>query len=103
LILGAAQTALDDPLYDEAVDRRISPEDLLAALVKLSTSRWNCRGEVARCNGNADHEGSSKPNYQPVPLESDPTKEPGYDLERKAEPQDLPAEERRNWRALDAS
>jgi hypothetical protein len=50
LILGAPQTVLDDPLYDEAVDRRISPEDLLAALVKLSTSRSNCRGEVARCN-----------------------------------------------------
>jgi CheY-like chemotaxis protein len=103
LILGTAQTLLDDPLYDEAVDRRISPEDLLSTLVKLSAYPWNFRAEVSRCNGGADHVGTSEPNHQPAPLESDPTKAPGQDSEPKAEPQDLPAEERRNWRPLESS
>ena len=103
VILGAAQTLLDDPLYDEAVDHRTSPEDLLSTLLKLSAYRWNFRGKVSRCNGGADHAGSSEPNNQPVPPESDPTKVPGHDSEQKAEPQDLPAEERRNWRPLELS
>ena len=103
LIIGRAEAVLDDPLYDEAVDRRISPEDLLSTLVKVSAYRCNFRGEVSRCNGGADHAGSSEPNNQPVPPESDPTKVPGHDSEQKAEPQDLPAEERRDWRPLGSS
>jgi hypothetical protein len=103
VILGAAQTLLDDPLYDEAVDRRISPEDLLSTRVRVSAYRCNFRGEVSRCNGGADHAGPSEPNNQPVPPESDPTKVPGHDSEQKAEPQDLPAEERRDWRPLESS
>jgi len=42
-------------------------------------------------------------NGKSVPIESDPTKVPGYDSERQVEPQDLPAEERRKWRPLEPS
>jgi len=101
LIIGAAQVALDDPLYDEAVERRISSADLLATLTKLSAYTLNRRIEVFRPNpGSVPHEEAFEQNRRYVPAESDPTKEPGYGPEAIPEPRDLPTEEHRDWRAV---
>lgn len=104
LILGAGQRVLDDPLYDEAVDRRIHDDDLLAMLEKLSAYPRGHRVEVFRVYGGKTESGETHDNDpliqnpRPIPLESDPTKMPGYDSEEKNEPEDLPAEERQSWR-----
>jgi hypothetical protein len=101
LIIGAAQFVLDDPLYDEAVERRISSADLLAALIKLSCYSFSQRVEVFRLNpGSIIQEERFEHSYRPAPVESDPTKHSDYDTETKEEPQDLPAEEHRDWRAV---
>jgi len=101
LIIGAAQVVLDDPLYDEAVERRISTSDLLAALTKLSAYSSNQRVEIFRQTlGGIDYEKDLERARKPVPVESDPTKERGHDSEAQEEPQDLPADERKDWRAV---
>lgn len=101
LIIGAAQVALDDPLYDEAVERHISSADLLATLAKLSAYTLNRRIEVFRPNpGTVRHEEAFEQNRRSVPAESDPTKEPGYGPEAIPEPRDLATEEQRDWRAV---
>jgi hypothetical protein len=98
LIIGAAQVVLDDPLYDEAVGRRISPTDLLAAITNLSTYSASERVEVFRSNtGRVNQEEALEHYRESVPVESDPTKEPGYGGEAKEGPQDLPADEHRQW------
>lgn len=38
-----------------------------------------------------------------IPAESDPTKDPGHSADAKEEPEDLPAEEHRDWRAVQES
>jgi hypothetical protein len=101
LIIGAAQVVLDDPLYDEAVERRISSADLLVALTNLSAFSSNQRVEIFRQTyGSIRHEDVFKRSRTPVPVESDPTKNPGYGTEAKEKPQDLPADERKDWRAV---
>jgi hypothetical protein len=101
LIIGAAQVVLDDPLYDEAVERRISTPDLLAALTKLAAYSSNQRVEVFRQTlGGINHEKDFERARKLVPVESDPTKDRGYDSPAREEPQDLPADERKDWRAV---
>jgi hypothetical protein len=101
LIIGAAQVALDDPLYDEAVERRVSSTDFLAALTKLSAYSSSQRMDVFRPHPtNTNLNEALLHHRETVPAESDPTKDPGYDTEAKVVPRDLPAEERRDWRAV---
>ena len=101
LIIGAAQVVLDDPLYDEAVERRISSADLVSALTKLSALSSSQRVEEYRLNtGSLSREETIEHNGKSVPMESDPTKKPGYNSDLKEEPEDLPAEEHRERRAV---
>ena len=103
LILGAAHV-LDDPLYDEAVDRQISSADLLLAITKMSAYPLSHGVEAWNMNPvSFSDDDAFTQNGKSVPIESDPTKVPGYDSERQVEPQDLPAEERRKWRPLEPS
>lgn len=102
LILGAGRRVLDGALYDEAVDRRIQDDDLLAILKRLSAYRQRHRVEVFHFDGgeaqNGDTHDRDSLGPRPNPPESDPTKMPGYDSEEKNETQDLPAEERKSRR-----
>jgi len=101
LIIGAAQVVLDDPLYDDAVDRRISAPDLLLTLTKMAAYPFSHRVEVWSLNsGSVDLEDAFKSKRKVVPVESDPTKDPRNYEGPRNEPEDLPAEERRDWRAV---
>jgi hypothetical protein len=102
LIIGRAEAVLDDPLYDEAVDRRASPSDLLLVLARMSIYPFSQRVEVWSVNPeSADHQDEIKHNRTSMPAESDPTKAPGNDSGLRVVPRDLPAEERRNWRHIE--
>lgn len=100
-IIGAAQAVLDDPLYDEAVDRRIFQAELLTALIKLSAHTVGQGVQVFHLSSDSvDRPVPFERNRRVDPAESDPTKVPGYDTERKEVPHDLPTEERRESRTM---
>jgi len=73
LIIGPAQIVLEDPLYDEAVDRRISPSDLLLVLARMSVHPYSHRVEVRGLNlGGVVHNDAFNNNRTSIPDESDP-------------------------------
>lgn len=46
LILGNAEAALDDYLYDEVVEHRIEPAELLDTLARMSEDTWTLRSRL---------------------------------------------------------
>jgi len=69
LILGSARPVLDDSLYDEAVDCRFQPQELLSVLERLWQDDWTLR---SRRFGSPLELRRTSPF--PVPPESDPRK-----------------------------
>jgi hypothetical protein len=77
LIFGTAQSSLEDQLYDEAVDHRCQPKELLDALARLSEDSWCLTSRLfgSRLGTSADARDRPAP-YGSTLSESDPTKKP---------------------------
>jgi hypothetical protein len=99
LIVGGAQSVLDDHLYDDAISHQCALEELLTALLDLSADPWNQRPQtfeldpgLARCT----EDGMAA--FRPIPAESDPTKADPHDLAENEIPRDIPGQEREDRR-----
>ncbi len=98
LIIGIAQSVLEDHLYDDAVEYRFEPKKLLESLVRLSEDPWNLRSKPSRLKaeglgrlGSPDIDMSL---HQTAPSESDPTKAAPHDWAEKGNSRDAPADTR---------
>ena len=92
LILGIAVSELEDQLYDEAVDYRISLKDLLTALLKLSTNQSNQMPGVFEIDRHiANSLAARLPAHRSTPPESDPTKSAHRDWASAVDAKDIPA------------
>lgn len=96
LIFGRCSPELNDQLYDEAIDAHSRPEQLLDVLFRLA-QRFSSRlapshaPTGSHCLGYAGLGWIPLPN---TPAESDPSKEPGAEVENlTTDPRDVPSDE----------
>lgn len=99
LIIGPASDVLDDALYEEAVDRRITDEHLLTTVLLLWShlARYSSQSSSAKeIDMNPSGEPDSRNRWSPV--ESDPSKAPRETENEGEDFPDYPAGERRGSR-----
>lgn len=86
LIFGIAQSSLEDQLYDDAVDHRSQPEELLDALARLSEDSWCLTSRLFGPRlGISAGAGDRPTSYGSTLSESDPTKEPHRKLAEESQ------------------
>jgi hypothetical protein len=85
LILGNAQAALEDYLYDEVVNHRIRSEELLDTLERLSKDDWSLRSRLVGSRLRSDCIDERLTARRSTPSESDPRKQITTNLSRRGE------------------
>jgi hypothetical protein len=90
LILGRAQSVLEDHLYDEEINDSLTPELLLDEIERLYRGSWNQRTNTLDWNSAWGSMGVSRPSLS----ESDPSKVAPAALADKVQSHEIPADSR---------
>jgi len=90
LILGRAQSVLEDHLYDEEINDSLTPELLLDEIERLYRGSWNQRTNTLDWNSAWGSMGVSRPSLS----ESDPSKVAPAALADKVQSHEIPSDSR---------